>query len=69
MKAGYGTGVHDSKVEDYNEYKEKQFKFYKDILNAKIDNISSSSLSPTDKVELLEELKKFIDSRITKQVN
>jgi len=69
MKEFYGSGTHDSKVEDYNKYKEKQFKSYKDKLNTHIDNISSSSLSASDKVLLLDELKITIDSRITKRIN
>lgn len=69
MKGGYGRGTHDSKVEDYGKYKEKQFKSYKKKLDEQIDNISSCSLNADDKVLLLEELKNVIDKRIIKRIN
>ena len=65
MKGGYGSGAHDSKVEDYASYKEKQYKRFNSEVNNIIQNIKDTSLMESDKIELIEQLAENISIRVT----
>lgn len=65
MKGGYGSGAHDSQVEDYSDYKKKQLKKYKSELDNIVQNIKHSSLRESDKIEFIEKLGHDILNRVT----
>jgi len=52
----YGISSHDDKVEDYGEYKTKQFDKANDKLSSLLNSIGSSSLKDKDKKELLSDI-------------
>lgn len=68
MKGGYGNGSHDSKVEDYKEYKDKQFKRYEHEVDCLLKNIKSSSLSEDDKVKLCDKLVEYINNQLKRKL-
>lgn len=55
MKGGYGSGVHEEKVEDYGKYKERISSARQSELKDILSKIKESSLTKEDKMKLFDE--------------